>query len=697
MGGMTTLKANLLPLTITPGVQPSTDKTPLATPHYVAATAIRFRFGFPEKIGGWASIIFNAGATIIGIARSLFSTILTTSVDTLIGTNSSLFFLSGSSLTNITPLQTGTIAIANSLSTDFRTLANNPITTVNGSGIITISDTNAAKYQAGDLFTLSGANTVNGITNTILNAQHIIHTVGASSYTTITSGTASSSGSGGGNAVVLATGRITVAATAHGLPNGNRVLIASAVAAGGVTALQINLQWIIRNVTTNTFDIYTAGMATSSVSAAGGAATTYQPQIASGAVNQGTGVGYGMGLYGAGLYGTALMSSSLGTYPQIWFMDRFGVNVIATPGNQGGLYAWTGTTTTAPALIVNAPTAINYAFVSNNIIVTFGAGNVPNYIATSDQSNMTQWTGSSSNQVFQYTVNGASTLITHVPVAGVNLIFTPHQTYLFQYIGLPLIWSVTLLEQNVGIIGPMARVAIAGTAYWMDVNGFWMWAGGNVTPIPANTQENSTILHYVFQNLNSGQAYKSFAWYNEQFQEIWFHYPSASSNEPNMIARYHIVDQTWVPDTMDRVCAEYPNLSLGYPRLISSGSTLYQHETGTDADGSPLAWSLTTNLRGGSNLIQRAYGIAPKEISLLSGFIPDSYQTGNINVNITAKRFPQSSLATYNQNYTVTPTTEFITTEIGGRFWQYTVSGSALGQAWRAGQWMEYVQPSSMQ
>ena len=91
------------------------------------------------------------------------------------------------------------------------------------------------------------------------------------------------------------------------------------------------------------------------------------------------------------------------------------------------------------------------------------------------------------------------------------------------------------------------------------------------------------------------------------------------------------------------------------------------------------------------------YGMTPKEISLLSGFVPDSAQTGNINVEIVAKRFPQSSVNTYDENYTVTPTTEFVSTEIGGRFWQYTLSGSSLGQQFRSGQWMEYVQPGSLQ
>ena len=693
---MTTLKSNLLPITIAAGVQPSTDKTALATSHFTQADKIRFRFGMPQKIGGWISQVFDIGALISGYARSLYSTFLTTTLDTIIGTHSNLYTLIGSALTNITPLQTLPIAIAGSLATDYGTLANNPITTTLGSGIITVADTNAPNYLSGDIVTLSGATATGGITIGQINAAQTIHTIGASSYTVITTGTATSGAVGGGNAVVRATGRITATVTAHGLSNGNRVLFAGAATFGGVTGVQINKEWIIRNVATNTFDVMTGGTASSSASSGGGAGTTYQPQIAAGNINESFGQGYGMGKYGVGLYGVVKFSTSLLVLPRIWFMDRFGVNIVATAGNQTGVYTWAGAITTAPTLISNAPTAVNYAFVSNNILVTLGAGGIINRIFSSDIGNYTIWTSSSSNQVFDYTVNGASQLISHVPVSTANLIFTDHQTFLFNYIGLPGIWSITKLEDNVGIIGPMARVSIAGTAFWMDKNNFWMWNGGNVTPMGANDQEISTIYDYVFGNINGGQSYKIFAWYNEQFQEIWFHYPSASSNECNMVARYNVFEQTWTPDTFDRTCAEYPNLPLGYPRLISSGNVLYAHEQGTDADGAAMPWSLTTNFRTG-DYIRTALRSATKTTSLITGIVPDSVQTGNITLEIIARKFPQSAVATYDNTYTITPTTELMPVTIGGRLWQYKLSGNSLGQQWIGGMWHEYVQESSPQ
>jgi len=700
---MTTTKSNLLPLIISPGVQPNTDKTPLATNHFTFADKIRFRFGFPQKIGGWVSLPFNYGTTFSGYARTLFSAILSTIFNTLIGTSYGLYSVIGSVLTNITPFTGTPVAIAASINTDYRTLGSNPIATVNGSGLITVTDANAANYISGDLMTFSGATAVHGITIGELNVQQQIQTVSAGSYTIFTNGTATGTGSGGGASVVVATGLVKVSATGSNQPVGNRVVIAAATATGGLSLAQLNAEFIVRLSAANDFYVMTTGTATSLVTAGGGSSTTYEAQIPAGNINQSIGFGYGMGLYGIGLYGTALEAvSDTFSYPQIWFVDRFGVDLIMTPGNQGGLYSWNGSVVNAPTPITgtDAPTAVNYAFVSNNILVTFGAGGTVNRILTSDQGNFSTWVAASSNQVFDYTVAGASQLLSHVPVAGVNLIFTRNATYLFQYTGFTAgaanaIWNVQLLDQNVGIIGPMARVSIEGTAYWMDVNDFHMWAGANISTIPAADQDQATIYNYVFSNINYGQGAKCFAWFNEKYNEIWWHYPSADSNECNMVARYNIIEQHWTMDTFDRTCGEYPNLIFSYPRLISSENVLYQHETGTDADGEAMPFTLTTNLRGGSNIMYREYGLPPRETSLMTGFIPDSIQTGNINVNVTALRYPQSPIPTYNVNYTVTPTTEFMPVGIGGRFWQYTISGNELGQEWTAGQWMEYVQPSS--
>ncbi len=697
---MTTTKSNLIPLAILAGVQPSTDKSAFATPHYTFADKIRFRFGFPEKIGGWYSILLSYSATISGKVRTIFSAVLSTSINTVIGTNSYFYSLSGSTLTNITPLVAAPVALSNNpLETNYTDLANNPITTVSGSTVITVNMITTF-LVLGDSITLSGLTAFNGLTTGNLNSAHAIHTIVDSTHLTIiTAGTANASGSGGGNSGVVADGLVNVTGTT-GLTNGQRVKLAGATAFGGITAPQLAGEFIVRTNQTNNFNIMTSGVATSFADG-GGAGVTYQNQIAAGNADQSIGQGYGMGKYGVGLYGTALMSSSALSYPRIWFVDRFGANLIMTAGNQTGVYTWAGDNATAPTLLTNAPTAVNYVFVSNNIVVTLGAGGTINRIFTSDQGNSTNWTTSSTNQVFDYTVTGAGQFRSHVPVNGVNLLFTNNQTYYFAYQGFNAgaanaIWDVQLLENNIGIIGPLARVAVQGNAYWMGQNNFYKWAGGNVVLIPANSQDQSTILNYVFSNINKGQASKCFCFYNEQYDEIWWHYPSAGSNECDRVVRFNVTEQTWTPDTFDRTAAEYPNLTIGYPRLASSNGTLYAHEQGFDADGIAMPWTLTSNLRGG-DFTRNAAGGSSSKTYITTAIVPDSVQTGNISAEIIGKLYPQSANPVMDETFTITPTTDVIPVLGGARVWQYTLSGNELGQDWQAGQWQQFVAEASGQ
>lgn len=679
---MTTSISKLTPINITPGVCPPTDATPSSTPHFTAADKIRFVKGRAQKLGGWSKITMNGGP-IRGYARSIFS-IVTNKVYTLLGSNEKLYALVGSQLVNITPFDISTpIAAANSLSTHRATLGNNPLQTTLNSRDVVVTDSEASRFAPGDAVTLSGATATGGFSGAALNTNHVVRMIGTGTYTIRLGTTATSGATGGGAAVVRSSGLLTVASTAHGMANGDRVKISGAVAAGGILATEINLEFLIRNVAANAFDVMTTGLATSAVTAAGGASTQYLKEIPDGLVDQTAGQGYGMGRYGMGLYGTALTSAGSRRYPRIWFFTNFGNNMIMTPGEQTGVYQWDGDTAEAPTLVLNAPTEVNYVFVSDNTLVTFGAGGVPNKIFTSDQGNITNWTASSTNQVFEDNIEGAGKLISHLNVDGTNLIFTQSQCYTFRKIPPPAVWDIKF-KDNIGLIGPMARVVVKGVGYFMGPDNFYRWKGGNIEVVPSNTSAETTLLNYVFKNINKAQAYKAFAWYNQRFDEIWFHYPSANSSECDRVARFHVTDQHWTPDTFDRLAAEYPAVNLQFPRLIDSLGNLFRHETGTDADVSPLAWSLTSNNRDtGTNNV------------LASGIVPDSVQTGDITFQIESFSYPQSPVAKLSKTITVEPDTELIALDIDGRFLRYTFSGAELGQEFIMGDWLEPTQKAA--
>ena len=686
---MATKVSKLLPIDVLPGCSPGTDTTSFSTPHYTFMDKIRPFRGRVYKIGGWRNFAFKTGQFIQGTARSIYNDVLNNSIKELIGTNQKLYYLSGQSLNNITPLDIAGVAIPNSLATDYGLLGSNPISVTNGSNIVTITDANAILYAVNDIVVLSGATATGGVPAGEINATSVIRSVSSGSFTIRTATSATSTATGGGASVNRSTGRLRITKTAHGQLNGDRVKIDLATATGGISNLLINREFIIRNVVANSFDVFTSGIATSSVSAGGGAATVYYTEIADGNLNVSAGQGYGMGFYGAGTYGTSKISSMGIAYPRIWFFDRFADTTILTPGNQGSLYQWSGTSDVAPFRVPNAPTSINYSFVSDGIVVTLGAGGIPNRIFASDQNDPTQWTASSTNQVFDDDIEGAGRFVSHVPAAGENLLFTSTQTYRFTYIDQPLIWSTKLLDNSIGIIAPMARVSVNNVAYWMGIDNFYRWRGGNVEIIPSSTELQSTILNYVFKNINTTQAYKSFAWYNRKYNEIWFHYPSADSNECNRVARVNLSDNTWSPDTFDRTAAEYPNNLFGNPRMISLANSLYVHEFGNDADGVPMRWTMTSNLRGTRG--------GDKKTMLISGFVPDSIVNGNVSVQVSTYLFPQSTEKMFDKTYFITPETGELPIQVGGRYWQYTWSGESLGQDFIFGSWFEMAQESAEQ
>lgn len=842
-----TLAGQLVELQIMPGVMPSTDATSSDIPCWASTYHVRFdsTTGRLRKIGGWSHQTFDYNVTVDGTIRTVYSATINQQVTTILGTNTSLYALLGSSLSNITPLDITPIDAPDSLATHYATLASNPISTTSGSNVITIADTEAGLFQTGDVYTLSGATTTNGVPNTEINARHIIRTIGVNVLTVQVGTNATSTGSGGGASVVRSSGLITLTQMAHGLSENERIgvagvatlaassatvgapgtgyvpgdiikvaggdfespatftlsttkVVSATVAAGGtggssgtqtvtgttgsgtkfqasvtvsgggsITAVlsislagsyasnpsiltnepvtgasltgaalnvimgvntitlldagiyytppinnaattcphgtgatldvtysgidnvggipntDIDIEFNIRNVLTDSFDFMTEGTATSSVSGAGGSDIVYFLSIPAGNLDQGIGQGYGAGKYGVGLYGTALLSEFGEKYPQIWFCDRYGDNIVTTPGNQSGVYTWNGNTTEAPTLIPNAPTDINYAFVQDNILVTFGH-ELENQIFSSDQGDYTQWTASSNNQVFQLTLVGAGRLISHVPLNGYSLIFTSTQTYTFQYIGLLSgIWQIQILDSAIGILAPMARISVNGYAYWMGQDNFYMFRGGRVEIIPSNIGLQSSILRYVFDDLNYSQRYKIFAWYNENYDEIWWHYPSSESNECDRIARFNRTQQFWTADQMDRTAGEYPVQNLSNPRLADVG-TLYLHESGNDDDGAPMVFSATTKKF-----------LAGRDTIILGQIVPDSQMTGTIALTVGSYNYPQSAVAMNLNTYSITSTTERVPMQINGRYEDYTISGAELGQSFLMGQWMLEPQKSS--
>lgn len=675
----------LAPINSIAGITPESDMTSLASTSWIDGDKVRFYLGLPEWIGGWESVSFADGVVteVNGVPRNLFPKRIGSNTWLMIATHSNLYSLVGNSLYNVTPLDTATAALGTDpFDSTFDTQAL-PFLTTSGSTTVRLNSNIDEDYvQAGDTIRIQNVSgTKNGIPDTELNGDHIVREIIGGRAAIYVTTPATSTGSAGNAGINLISPQVRVDETAHGRVVGERIKIAGATTFAGIAAAELNKEHIVKKI----FDVdkYIVDIVsfTTSAAAGGGASVLISEEIEDGSADASLGRGYGMGQYGVGKYGVSKTSSALLTSPRIWSFDTFGNNIICTPGGQKGVYQWSGDTDTAPALVTNAPTAVNYVFVSNNIMVTLGEGGQDNRVKWSNQGASTEWTSTSTNFAGEDDIEGANKWRSHLQVRGVNLLFTEDQVWTMRYIGRPLVWEFKQLDVADGIIAQNARVQVNGSAYWMGNTDFFSSDGNTPLRVP------STIRKYVFNNLNESQKSKCYAWYNRKFGEVWFHYPSGNSTEPDRYVALNPVEGHWTIGTMDRSAAEYPaSASPAIPRLISDDGLLYRHESGVDADGSAMSHSLVSK-----------YFMYDKKRTRIGGLVPDSIQTGDIDLTIKTKLYPQSTDVTTvgGAAKAVSSDTEKVDFFAENRLHQYTIAQNETGGVWRMGAWSELVAPGT--
>lgn len=662
---------------IAPGT--NKDATDNNTPQYVDISNARFWQNDILKDAGFTAVGYANSQTVDGCARWLFNfrNPSNNNTFTLIGTHLKLYAVQGNVLVNITPLVTATTAIANSLDSDFNSLATDPLDVTSGSKVITVNQT-AHGYAINDSVIIAGATDTGGIPAAQINATHAVASVpGANSYTLGAVATAASSTtSGGGASVTSATALMTVNQTAHGFLDGDRVLLAGAVNFAGLLATEINAEHLIRDKQTNSYVVKLTTKATSSATSGGGASTTVQGEIPDGQCDASNAVGAGLGLAGAGLAGTA-KTGNLVLDPRIYSGDLFGDNVILSPSDNTAVYEWTGTTTTAPAIPSGAPTDNDYVYVSDNIIVSL-TGNTRTW---SDIGESNDWTPAVDSSAGSLTIRGAKPFISHVHLNGINLEYTQSQTYVSRFVvGSAFVWKTELIEPNVGIIARNARIVLNSVAYWVGQDDFHMSSGGQVISIP-----NNTIRKFFFDNLNKDQRKKIFMDARTDYQEVRIWYPSTSgSGEIDRVITYNTVEGHFSEQsaTEVRLAAAQETTLFDFPRLVDLSGELFNHEDGETADGSAMVWF------GKSNFSQIAEGT---QLMRISGFIPDSTATEDITIKYTTKLEMQDASPVVESTNTITTTTDKVDFRATGRLRQFQIGGTNSA-AVRVGAITEIVQ-----
>lgn len=394
---------------------------------------------------------------------------------------------------------------------------------------------------------------------------------------------------------------ITATDSSHGAVIGDFVTISGAVSLGGnITATVLNQEYEVVSVPdTNTYTIVAkdtdgnAVTANSSDSGNGGSGVDGSYQINTGLDTFVDGVGYGSGTWGEGSWGSS--TTGFSSQLRLWSLDNYGEDLVSC-GRLDAIYYWDksdGLNTRALALsdvtgASNPPTKALQVIVSEkdkHLIAIgcnpFGSTDIDfMQIRWSDQANPVDWTPETTNSAGDVRLSSGSQIITALKTRQEIIIWTDTSLYTMRFVGDPYVFAVDLISEGVSIISPNAMVNANNIVYFMDQDNFYIYSGG-VRTMPCSVRA------YVFEDFNSGQAYKIFATRNAQFNEVSWFYCSASSDEIDRYVTFNYLENNWTIGQLSRTAWLDSGVTSRNP-IATSNNYIYNHEIGYDDDGSAM-------------------------------------------------------------------------------------------------------------
>jgi hypothetical protein len=437
---------------------------------------------------------------------------------------------------------------------------------------------------------------------------------------------------------------VTVNITSHGALDGDYVTFSGAVAVGGITAGDLNTEFIVTQVLTDSFNIIVATAATSSVSG-GGTAITAAFQINVGNDNGATGSGWGAGTWSRGAWGSGSLIPLV--IPQRdWFLQNLSNDLIANIRN-GAIYYWQwvdGVSVRAKLLEtltidgkapVAVPTLATQILVAQNegIIIAFGCqpeGSPPDtfdplLIRWSAQNVPNNWSEDGLSAAGVIRVSRGSAIVCAIATRQEILVFTEATLNSLQFTGTTDVFSLQELADNISILSPRAVVTVNNTVYWFGHDKFYAYSG-RVETLPC------TIRNYVFQNLNYEQADQIISGTNEGWNEVWWMYPTADSQINNAYVIYNYLEQIWYYGTINRTAWTDSPLRK-YPQALTA-----TYVTGSITNTTLTVTSVSTGILAVGDVIT-GNGIA-------TGTVITALGTGNGGVGTYTVNISQTIVST---------------------------------------------------
>ena len=697
---------------------------------WVDGDNIRFRYGQPEKVGGWESLVVGSQSKLVGAARAVHVwSDLNGNKYAAIGTNKVLAIYFEGAFYDITPIETDNEVTGN-------------ITTSLGSRTVTINASVPHNLEVGELTTFKLAGSFSSTSFTAATFNNVVYevlTVPTTTSFTIQTAVAESGASVTNNGTLTTQPYEPVGPLfqTYGYGYGTSSW-------GGTTATSAvnTLNGGLLNDTNGTGGsgtsitlTSTTGFPTSGTILVGAELITYSGVSS----NDLTGITRGTNGTATAAHSTGATVTSANTFvgwgnasstsqvvldPANWSLDNFGQILIATIKN-GRTFTWdpsaTGGLTNRATIGSGMPTKSVMTIVSDRdrhllhlgTETTIGTPGSQDkmFIRFSNQESLTDYTPTSVNTAGTFQLDDGTKIVGAVKGKDYILVATDTATYLIQFVGPPFTFSIRKVASNAGMIGQHALVYANGVVYWMGKTGGFYAFDGTVKNLPCLVED------FVFTNNGAGDLglnYDSgelvYAGINELFSEVNWFYPKSGSDQIDRCVTYNYAEGVWSTSTIDRTAwvgstvyenpfaTQYDASSIPtFPVVqgVTQGcSVFYQHEVGTNQVNTDSTETAITSFITSGEFDLTIDGEGERFMSI-SRFLPDfKVIAGDAQITIFINEFPQSTATSSPLGpFTITSTTNKIDTRARGRLAAVKIASDGLNESWRYGQFRFDVKP----
>ena len=723
-----------------PGIDKQ-DTTVGAVGRWVDSDNVRFRYGLPEKVGGWQSLLAD---TVVGVVRKQFAFVdLEGNRYVALGTDKFLLVYFEGQLFDITPLKTS--------------ITGATIATANASATCTITTSAAHGLNVGDIVLFDSVTLPSGTGYAAADFEdknfQVISVPTPTTFTITQSSNATGNVSTGGSITLKPYERVGPAEQSYGYGFGignyggtitgvvqtelDGSLNADTAGTGGSgTAVTVDSTTDFPSAGTiaiaSELITYTSKSSTQFLGITRGANGTATAGTSNGQAHSTNAVVQNATDFTG--FGSAVEASTVTLEPGLWSLNSFGQVLVATILN-GKTFTWNAgiaarfttraSTTTTTFLTTNNPTATRSTLISPTTrhLIHFGTEITIGDPTTQDDMFIRFSADESINEYTIEAVNTAGsqrlqdgTKIVGALVAKENiLVWTDNALYTMKFVGAPFTFGFEQVGTNCGLIGQNAAIEIDGVAYWMGNNGFFSF-DGTVNTSPCSVED------YVFDDIDTTKGQQINAGINNLFTEVVWWYPSTGSDFNNRYVVYNYgqtntptpmgnwytgtntnsIRTTWIDSLVypKPYATAFNSSNTGtFPAIIGETglgqSVLFEHEVGTDQinpNGSTT--ELTSFVQSYDFALQTDQGIGEYFLAMRR-FLPNFKNlVGDAQVTISVADYPaDSNTNTALSPFTITSTTTKVDTRARGRYAALKIENTASGQSWRFGTFQADLQP----